>query len=259
MDVGIAGKRALVMASSSGLGLACAIALAREGAQVTLNSRNEERLAVARRTLFEQTAQHCAAVVADITTDAGREVVIQAVPAVDILITNNAGPPPGDLTKWDRDAWISAFDHNMIPQALFIRYYVPGMRERRFGRIVNITSAMVKSPRPHMALSSAARTALTAFSKALSLEVAKDNVTLNNLLPERIDTPRQRFMAERMMSEKSISLEEARRRIADTVAARRMGEPSEFADACVYLCAAQSGFVSGQNLQIDGGSYPGLL
>lgn len=259
MDLGIAGKKALVMASSSGLGLACAIALAREGVQVTLNSRNEERLAAANRTLFEQTAQQCVSVVADITTTAGREVVLRAVPAVDILITNNAGPPPGDLTQWDRDAWIGAFDHNMIPQALFIRHYVPGMRERRFGRIVNITSAMVKSPRPHMALSSAARTALTAFSKALSLEVAKDNVTINNLLPERIDTPRQRFMAERMMAEKSISLEEARRRIADTVAAQRMGEPSEFADACVYLCAAQTGFVSGQNLQIDGGSYPGLL
>ncbi|HWH83173.1 MAG TPA: SDR family oxidoreductase [Burkholderiaceae bacterium] len=259
LDLGIAGRKALVMASSSGLGFACAIALAREGVQVTLNSRNAERLAAAGQTLFEQTAQRCASVVADITTSEGRDAVFEVVPAVDILITNNAGPAPGDLSQWDRDAWISAFDHNMIPQALFIRHYVPGMRERRFGRIVNITSAMVKSPRPHMALSSAARTALTAFSKALSLEVAKDNVTLNNLLPERIDTPRQSFMAERMMAAQSISLDEARRRIAETIAARRMGEPAEFADACVYLCAAQSGFVSGQNLQVDGGSYPGLL
>lgn len=259
MDLGIEGKKALVMASSSGLGLACAIALAREGVLVTLNGRNEERLAAASRTLFEQTKQRCASVVADITTHGGREAVFRAVPAVDILVTNNAGPAPGRFEEWDRDAWISAFDHNMIPQALFIRHYVPGMREQRFGRIVNITSAMVKSPRPHMALSSAARTALTAFSKALALEVAKDNVTLNNLLPERIDTPRQRFMAERMMAAESISLDEARKRIANTVAARRMGEPSEFADACVYLCAAQSGFVSGQNLQIDGGSYPGLI
>lgn len=154
---------------------------------------------------------------------------------------------------------MGAFEKTMIPHALMIRHYVPGMRARRFGRIVNITSAMVKAPRMHQSLSSAARTALTAFSKALSVEVAADNVTINNLLPERIDTPRQRFMAERLMKQHGISMDEARRRFADSIAAKRMGTPQEFASACAYLCSSMAGFISGQNLQIDGGSYPGLV
>jgi 3-oxoacyl-[acyl-carrier protein] reductase len=133
------------------------------------------------------------------------------------------------------------------------------MRERQFGRIVNITSAMVKSPKPHMGLSTAARSALTAFCKGISKEVARDNVTVNNLLPERIDTDRQRFMARRMMDAQGISMEEAREQIADSIAAKRFGTPEEFGDACAFLCAAQAGFISGQNLQLDGGSYDGLI
>ena len=133
------------------------------------------------------------------------------------------------------------------------------MRARKFGRIVNITSAMVKSPRPHMGLSTAARSALTAFCKGISVDVVKDNVTINNLLPERIDTDRQRFMARRMMERDGITMEEARASIVETVAAGRMGLPEEFGDACAFLCAAQAGFISGQNLQLDGGSYEGLI
>jgi 3-oxoacyl-[acyl-carrier protein] reductase len=148
---------------------------------------------------------------------------------------------------------------NMLAPILLIRAVLPGMRERRFGRIVNITSAMVKSPRAHMGLSTAARTGLTALCKSLVPEVARDNVTINNLLPERIDTGRQRFMAERMMKAENISYEEARSRIVDTIAAKRFGKPSEFGDACAFLCSAQAGFISGQNLQLDGGSYGGLI
>ncbi len=133
------------------------------------------------------------------------------------------------------------------------------MRARKFGRIVNITSAMVKSPHPLMGLSTAARAALTAACKALSHEAAPDNVTINNLLPERIDTPRQEFMAQRLMKEQSIGREEARRQIIETISAKRFGKPEEFADACAYLCSAQAGFISGQNLQLDGGSYEGLI
>ena len=147
----------------------------------------------------------------------------------------------------------------MLAPILLIRAHLPGMRERKFGRIVNITSAMVKSPRPHMALSTTARTGLTAFSKAMSFEAAVDNVTINNLLPERIDTPRQKFLAERMVKLHNIDYAEARRRIVETVAAKRFGTPSEFADACAFLCSEQAGFISGQNLQLDGGSYPGLI
>ena len=185
--------------------------------------------------------------------------MIAACPDADILVNNNAGPPPGKLADWHHDLWINALEANMLAPALMIRAVMPGMRERKFGRIINITSAMVKSPRPPMALSTGARAGLTAFSKSLSLEVAVDNVTINSLLPERIDTDRQRFMAERMMREQGITYEQARAEIVESIAARRFGTPQEFGDACAYLCSAQAGFISGQNLQLDGDSYAGLI
>lgn len=258
MDLGLAGRRALVCASSSGLGLACATALAREGCEVWLNGRQPERLERARAQLSAGGAT-VHAVVADLVTAAGRDALLAACLEPDILVNNNAGPPPGELADWDHAAWIAALEANLLAPLLLVRAVLPGMRARRFGRIVNITSAMVKSPRATMALSTTARTGLTAFCKAMSFEAAADNVTINNLLPERIDTPRQQQMAERMMQREGIGLDEARRRIAMTIAARRMGRPEEFGDACAFLCAAQAGFISGQNLQLDGGSYPGLL
>ena len=258
MDLGIAGRRALVCASSSGLGLACAAALAREGCEVWINGRHAERLERARAQLAGSGAT-VHAVAADLVTPAGRDALLAACPEPDILVNNNAGPPPGELADWDHAAWIGALEANLLAPLLLVRAVLPGMRARRFGRIVNITSAMVKSPRATMALSTTARTGLTAFCKAMSFEAAADNVTLNNLLPERIDTPRQQQMAERMMQRGGIGLDEARRRIAQTLAARRMGRPEEFGDACAYLCSAQAGFISGQNLQLDGGSYPGLI
>ena len=259
MDLGIKGRKAVVCASSQGLGLACATALAREGCEVLINGRNGEKLTSAKQALERETGARVHAVVADITTEAGRRALVDACPQADILVNNNAGPPPGKLPNWDHATWLAAIEANMLAPILLIREFLPGMRERKFGRIVNITSAMVKSPRPHMALSTAARTGLTAFSKAMSLDVAADNVTINNLLPERIDTPRQMFMAERMMKEQGIDLAEARRQITLEIAARRFGTASEFADACAFLCSAQAGFISGQNLQLDGGSYPGLI
>ncbi len=259
MDLGIAGRTALIAASSSGLGLACATALAREGCRVWINGRDSDRLAQARDTIDAQTGVRVDTIAADINTEAGRAALLAACPAPDILINNNAGPAPGKLADWDHAAWLAALEANLLAPILLIRAVLPGMRARAFGRIVNITSAMVKSPRPALALSTTARTGLTAFSKAMSLEAAADNVTLNNLLPERIDTPRQRFMAERMMKSQGIDMTEARRRIAQTVAARRFGTPAEFGDACAFLCSAQAGFISGQNLQLDGGSYPGLI
>jgi 3-oxoacyl-[acyl-carrier protein] reductase len=259
MDLGLQGRRALVCASSQGLGLACATALAREGCAVFINGRNADRLASAQASIVEKTGAQVVTVIADITTESGREALVRACPEPDILVNNNAGPIPGDLASWDHDTWLAALEANMLAPILLIRAVLPGMRARRFGRIVNITSAMVKSPRPHMALSTTARTGLTAFAKAMSLESAVDNVTLNNLLPERIDTPRQEFMAQRWMKLHGIDRDEARKRIAATVAAKRFGTPEEFADACAFLCSAQAGFISGQNLQLDGGSYPGLI
>ncbi len=259
MDLGIFGKRAVVCASSQGLGLACATALAREGCLVLVNGRDVGRLDAARAAITAATGAAVAGVVADISTEAGRDAIVAACPQADILVNNNAGPPPGQLADWDHAAWIAALEANMLAPILLMRAFLPGMRERKFGRIVNITSAMVKSPRPHMALSTTARTGVTAFAKAMSFEAAADNVTINNLLPERVDTPRQQFMAERMMKAQNMDLAEARRRIAQTVAAKRFGTPAEFADACAFLCSAQAGFISGQNLQLDGGSYPGLI
>ena len=266
MDLGIKGRKAVVCASSQGLGLACATALAREGCIVFINGRDGARLGSAIASITaalgpnaEGAAPAVLGVVADITTEAGRQTLFDACPEADILVNNNAGPPPGKLEDWDHAAWIAALESNMLAPILLIRAFLPGMRARKFGRIVNITSAMVKSPRPHMALSTTARTGLTAFSKSASLEAAADNVTLNNLLPERIDTPRQQFMADRLMQQHNIDRAEARRRITETVAAKRFGLPGEFGDACAFLCSAQAGFISGQNLQLDGGSYAGLI
>jgi 3-oxoacyl-[acyl-carrier protein] reductase len=150
-------------------------------------------------------------------------------------------------------------ENNMLPAIMMATAIVPGMQRREFGRVVNISSAMVKMPYSWMILSATARTGLTAFSKALSIDVARDNVTVNNLLPERIDTDRQEFMAQRMMKKDGIARDEARRQMAETIAAKRLGKPQEVGDMCAYLCSVQASFISGQNIQIDGGSYAGLI
>jgi 3-oxoacyl-[acyl-carrier protein] reductase len=260
MDLGIRGRRALICASSQGLGLACATSLAREGVAVTLNGRSAEKLESAMSELRRRLqGSEISYVVADLTTEEGRNTLIGERPEIDILVNNNAGPPPGKLEDWNEVALLTAMGANMIPAVQLIRAYVPGMKARRFGRIVNITSAMVKSPHYDMGLSTSARAALTAISKAISTAIVCENVTINNLLPERIDTPRQEFMAKRMMAQHGIDRDEARRRIADTIAAKRLGKPEEFGDACAFLCSAQAGYISGQNLQLDGGSYEGLI
>lgn len=259
MDLGIQGKKALVCASSQGLGYACALALAQEGCEVVINGRDAQKLDLAAQALQRETGASVIPVQANIASAAGRAALLLACPAPDILVNNNAGPPPGELADWDHAAWIGALENNLLAAAFLIQAVLPGMRERRFGRIVNITSAMVKSPHAAMGLSTAARAGLTALCKALSREAIVDNVTLNNLLPERFDTPRQAFMAQRLMQEQGISREEARQQIADTLPARRMGDPAEFGAACAFLCSARSGFMTGQNLQLDGGAYSGLI
>jgi len=258
MDLGIANKHAVVCASSRGLGRACALSLAREGVHVTLNGRNEEALKEAVDACSAHGVQ-VQSVNGDMTKESTREALLAACPAPDILITNNGGPAPGSIKDWDYEAWIGALEANMITHMLMIRAVLDGMVERQFGRIVNITSAMVKSPRAPMGLSTGARAGLTSVSKAISTEVAAANVTINNMLPERIDTDRQKFMAEMQSERQGISIEEAYQQIAGTIAAGRLGLPSEFGDACAFLCSAQAGFISGQNLQLDGGSYEGLI
>ena len=259
MDLGLKGRRALVCASSQGLGYACAYALAREGAEVMINGRDGEKLEAARAQIAKDTGATVHALVADLGETQGRASLLAKAGEVDILVNNNSGPPPGYFANWDEAAWLSAINANMIPALMLIRGVLPGMQARKFGRIVNITSAMVKSPVAPMGLSTAARTGLTAACKALAPEVAADNVTINSLLPERFDTERQQQMARLMVAMKNIAYEQAREEIANSIAAKRFGQPSEFGDACAYLCSAQAGFISGQQLQMDGGSYRGLV
>lgn len=255
MDLGITGKKAIVCASSRGLGFACAEALVQEGCHVILNGRDEGRTAAAAARLGPL-ARACAA---DLDTQAGREALLAACPDADILVTNNAGPAPIAWDAWTDAQMMAALESNLLAAAALIRAVVPGMQARQFGRIINITSAMVKSPHPYMILSTAPRAGLTALAKALSRDVASDNVTINNLLPERFETERQAFMIRRSIEVDGISEEEARRRIVSTIAAGRMGRPEEFGAACAFLCSSQAGYISGQNLQMDGGSYVGLI
>jgi len=259
MDLGIRGRKAIVCAASQGLGYACALALAHEGCEIVLNARNEERLQSAAQALRDESGAHVSAVAADLCSDAGRARLLGACSDPDILVNNNGGPPPGELADWDHDTWVGALESNLIAAALLMRAVIPGMRARRFGRVVNITSAMVKTPHPVMGLSTAARAGLTALSKALSREMVADNVTINNLLPERIDTPRQEFMAQRLMREQGVSRDEALRQIIATIPAGRMGRPEEVGMACAFLCADGAGYITGQNLQLDGGAYAGLV
>lgn len=259
MDLGIAGRRAVVCASSRGLGKACALALSREGGEVFINGRDETRLSEAARDIEQATGRRPTLVVADINTELGRAALLAACPEPDIFVTNNAGPPPGDLNRWNHAAWLAALEANMLAPILLMSAIVPGMRARKFGRVVNITSAVVKAPRLGMSLSTTARTGLTAFSKGLSREAVADNVTINNLLPQHIDTDRQQYMAKLMMEDRGITYDEARSLQVKSVRARRLGRPEEFGDACAFLCSAQASFISGQNLQLDGGSYDGLL
>ena len=198
-------------------------------------------------------------VVADLNSEEGRENLVSCCPEADILINNNGGPPPGNFLEMEKEQWLEALESNLLSAIMLMKAFLPGMQERKFGRIINITSAMVKSPHPLMGLSTSARAGLTAFSKGISKQVAVDNVTINNLLPERFDTDRQIFMTKLLMDTKKISRDEARAEITSTIAAKRFGDPEEFGASCAFLCSQHAGFISGQNIQLDGGSYEGLV
>ena len=259
MNLGISGKWAIVAGSSRGLGRACAESLAREGVNVVINSRQREECEEVAHALAATYAVQCRALSADVATPAGRSSLVGACSNADILVTNAGGPSPSAFAHNTAEQWQAAFDLNFHSAVGLIQLLLPGMRERSFGRIVNITSAMVTTPHPFMTLSVAARTALTGVAKALSKEVVADNVTINNLLPERIDTGRQRQMAELQVQLRNITIDEAYDEIAQSIAAKRLGRPEEVGDACAYLCSVQASFISGQNLHLDGGSYVGLV
>jgi len=259
MDLGIKGKKAIVCASSKGLGKACAKSLMEEGVSVVINARGEDTLKETFQELSTIDKDRISMVIADLDTEEGRNRIIESCPDADILVNNNSGPPPVNFLESDKDLWLKALDSNMLSAIFMIKDLLPGMTKRKFGRIINITSAMVKSPHPLMSLSTSARTGLTAFSKGISKDVAKHNVTINNLLPERFDTDRQVFMTEMLMKNQNISRDEARSQIASSIAANRFGKPEEFGATCAFLCSEQASFISGQNIQLDGGSYEGLI
>ena len=259
MDLGISARSALVCGASKGLGLACAQSLAREGVAVTMVARGAEALEAAAAAIRAATGVTVTTVAADITTSEGRTAALAACPAPDILVTNAGGPKPGDFRDWDRDVWIAALDANMLTPIELIRATVDGMIARRFGRIVNITSGAVKAPIDILGLSNGARSGLTGFVAGLARKTVAHNVTINNLLPGPFETDRLRDTA-RQWSKQTGKSEEtvlAERRAANP--SGRFGTPAEFGDACAYLCSAQAGFITGQNLLLDGGNYAGTF
>jgi 3-oxoacyl-[acyl-carrier protein] reductase len=259
MDLGIRGKTALVCAASKGLGRACAISLAREGVHLVITARGRDALEATAAEIRKACGVDVSAVAGDITTQEGRRAALAACPAPDILVNNAGGPPPGDFREWDREAWLKALDANMLTPIELIKATLDSMISRRFGRIVNITSSAVKAPISVLGLSNGARTGLTGFIAGLARQTARHNVTINNLLPGFFLTDRNRTTIAAFAKERGVSEEEALGERLRTIPAGRQGEPAEFGDACAYLCSAQAGFITGQNLLLDGGAYPGTF
>ena len=258
MDLGIRGRTALVCAASKGLGKGCAASLAREGVNLVITARGAEALEATAAEL-KKLGVSVKTVAGDITTPQGREAALKACPAPDILINNAGGPPPGDFRDWDREAWIKALDANMITPILLMRAVVDGMIARKFGRIVNITSGAVKAPIPELGLSNGARTGLTGFVAGLARKTVRSNVTINSLLPGPFETDRLRSNLAFNAKNTGKTIEEIRKIRSEANPAGRFGTMEEFGDACAYLCSAQAGYITGQNLLLDGGSYPGTF
>lgn len=254
MDLGISGKRALVCASSKGLGRGCAFALAEAGVDLVLNARGSEALeatAAEIRSLYNVNVE---AVAADITTEDGRAQVLKIAGQVDILVTNAGGPPPGMWTDWDRDDFISALDANMLTPIALIKALVPSMMERGWGRVVNITSVSVKSPIPVLGLSNAARAGLTGYVAGTSRQVASKGVTINNLLPGIHATDRAVSLDAGAAAQQGISPEEAKQNREAGIPTHRYGTATEFGATCAFMCSQHAGFMVGQNVLLDGGA-----
>jgi 3-oxoacyl-[acyl-carrier protein] reductase len=262
MDLGITGKWALVCAASKGLGRGCAQALVSEGVNVVITARGAEAL--------EQTAHKLQAlnpkvqvrtVAGDIATPEGRTAALAAAPQIDILINNAGGPPPGDFRDWDRAAWLVAIDANMLAPIELMKATVDTMAERGFGRVVNITSGAVKAPIDVLGLSNGARSGLTGFVAGVARQarLASRNVTINNLLPGPFDTDRLRKTMQGAADKAGQTLEAVAASRAKAIPAQRFGTAEEFGAFCAFLCSAQAGYLTGQNILLDGGGYPGTF
>ncbi len=266
MDLGIAGRWALVSGASKGLGLGCAQALVQEGVNVVIVARTAQAIEAAAAHLRTRAtgSAKVIAVAADITTPAGREAAFSAAGGpgknVDIMVTNAGGPPPGDFRNWDRDAWLKAVDANMLTPIEMIQTTVDGMAERGFGRIVNITSSAVKAPIDILGLSNGARSGLTGFVAGVARSpIAARGVTINNLLPGKFDTDRLAGTFAATAQKLGKSEEEVRALQAQQVPAKRFGTPEEFGAICAFLCSVHAGYITGQNVLADGGVYPGTF
>ena len=261
MDLGIAGKWALVCAASKGLGKGCAAALVGEGVNVVITARGADALeATAAELRALNAGGEVRAVAGDITTEAGRAAALAACPQVDILVNNAGGPPPGDFRAWERDAWIAALDANMLAPIALIKATVDAMAGRGFGRVVNITSAAVKAPIDILGLSNGARSGLTGFVAGLARSpLAAKGVTINNLLPGAFDTDRLRVTMQGAAAKSGRSVDEIAAQRAATIPLRRFGTAEEFGAVCAFLCSAHAGYLTGQNILLDGGAYPGTF
>ena len=259
MDLGIKGKRALVCASSKGLGRGCAEALAEAGVNLVMNARGEEALEAAAAEIRSNYGVEVTAVAADITSDEGRAKVLEAAGQVDILVNNAGGPPPGMWTDWDREDFIKALDANMLTPIALIKALVPGMMERGWGRVVNITSQSVKAPIAALGLSNSARAGLTGYVAGTSRQVAGKGVTINNLLPGIHATDRADALDKGVATREGITLEEARARREASLPVGRYGTSEEFGATCAFLCSQHAGFIVGQNILLDGGGVNSTL
>ena len=254
MDLGIAGKRALVCASSKGLGRGCAEALAAAGVHLVMNARSEGPLEEAAAAIREAHGVEVRTVATDVTTEAGQKAVIEAAEGPDILVTNAGGPPPGMWHDWGREDFLRALDANMLTPIALMTALLPGMCERGWGRVVNITSQSVKAPIPQLGLSNAARTGLTGYVAGTARQVAPMGVTINNMLPGIHATDRADALDGGVAKAEGIGIEEARARRAGTIPARRYGTREEFGAMCAFLCSQHAGFIVGQNVLVDGGA-----
>ena len=259
MDLGIAGRKAIVCASSRGLGRACAKALAEAGCEVVINGRDRDRLAETAAELRKTGGGKIVPVVADVASPEGQKALFDACPEPDILVNNNAGPPFRDFRELDREKMIDGVIANMIVAIELIQKAIGPMTAKKFGRIVNITSGSVKMPLAGLDLSSGARAGLTGFLAGVARTVADKNVTINNILPGAFDTDRLRSTLSKTAEQKGKSVTQVAADRINTIPAKRFGDPAEFGAACAFLCSAQAGYITGQNLLIDGGSFAGAF
>ena len=259
MDLGISGKRALVCASSKGLGLGCAEALASAGVNLIMNARSEMDLTYSANRIIDTYDVEVETVVADITSEDQRAKILARVENIDILVTNAGGPPPGTWEDWNKEDFVLALEANMLTPISLMKYYLPGMMERGWGRVVNITSQSVKAPIATLGLSNSARAGLTGYVAGTSRQVAHSGVTINNLLPGSHATDRIKNLLNSSSQKQGVSVEDLRKELEASIPAKRLGTHTEFGEVCAFLCSIHAGFIVGQNILVDGGAVNATL